>query len=180
MSTHILLMNLAAPGLALSAHAFSRAPIRASAKFLFVATAMQIAALWIAHSPPVVAASMQSFAIHVLIHAMLLASALSFWVSILSQDGTARWRAILALLATGKLFCLLAALLVFAPRALYPTHAGHGDQMVAAADLLSDQQLAGLLMLVICPLTYVFAGVLIAERWLSELRRRDAGIEPVR
>jgi putative membrane protein len=64
---------------------------------------------------------------------------------------------------------------VFSPRALYPIYLTHGGHMAGAADPLADQYLAGLLMLVICPLTYVFVGVLIAERWLSELRRQDAG-----
>jgi putative membrane protein len=75
-----------------------------------------------------------------------------------------------ALLITGKLFCLLAALLVFSPRVLYPDALAAHRHAPVAADLLSDQHLAGLLMLVLCPLTYVLAGVLIAERWLRELR----------
>jgi putative membrane protein len=31
---------------------------------------------------------------------------------------------------------------------------------------LDDQQLAGMLMLIACPLTYVAAGVVLAGRWL--------------
>ena len=34
---------------------------------------------------------------------------------------------------------------------------------------LADQQLAGLLMITACPLTYVTAGVIIAARWVLEL-----------
>ena len=121
---------------------------------------------------------MGSHSLHVAIQFALLAVALWFWFAVLGQSGSARWRAIVALLLTGKLFCLLAALLVFAPRALYPVelaHVHHG----AAADPLADQYLAGLLMLVVCPLTYVLAGVLITERWLRELRERDAILPPL-
>jgi putative membrane protein len=59
---------------------------------------------------------------------------------------------VLALLLTGKLTCLLAVLLVFAPRALYP-HAA-----------LADQQFAGLLMLAACPLSYLGAALVITLR----------------
>jgi len=31
--------------------------------------------------------------------------------------------------------------------------------------MLADQQMAGLLMLVACPLTYVLAAIVIAARW---------------
>jgi putative membrane protein len=175
MSMHLFLMNLVAPAIAVAAFAISPMPFaRSAGGWLVFASAAQIAVLWLAHAPPLVLASMSNPFVHFAIQVMLFATAVWFWHAILHQEGAARWRAIFALLITGKLFCLLAALLVFSPRALYPLHL-HGGHMAGAADPLTDQYLAGLLMLVICPLTYVFAGVLIAERWLSELRRQDAG-----
>jgi putative membrane protein len=177
MSVHILLMNLVAPTVAVALHAVSQFEFtRWASRSLFAASAAQIAALWLLHAPPVLAASINSAAAHFLVQTILFAVALWFWIAIVAQTGAARWRAIFALLVTGKLFCLLAALLVFSPRALYPLHLAHDAH--AIADPLADQYLAGLLMLVVCPLTYVFAGVLIAERWLSELRRQDAGTVP--
>jgi putative membrane protein len=180
MSVHILLMNAVAPAIAVATLEWPRAAIvyRAARSSLVLASIAQIGVLWIAHSPPLMAASMSSYSLHVVIQVALLATALWFWFAVLGQSGAARWRAIVALLLTGKLFCLLAALLVFAPRALYPTdlvHVHHGT----AADPLADQYLAGLLMLVVCPLTYVLAGVLIAARWLRELRERDAILPPL-
>lgn len=180
MSAHIVLMSALAPAIALACMdrpRFSRLH-HAARPSLFFASAAQIAVLWIAHAPPAIAASMSHSAVHFLAQAALFAVALWFWLAIVAQRGAARWRAIFALLVTGKLFCLLAALLVFAPRALYPLHSGHAAH--AAADPLADQYLAGLLMLVVCPLTYVFAGVLIAERWLRELRDRDEEAGPSR
>ncbi len=98
----------------------------------------------------------------------LLLAALLFWYSVIFAE--ARWYSLLALLTTGKLFCLLGALLTFAPRPIYPqlrelyAQAGHFPVETA----LSDQQLAGLLMLVACPLIYVLASVVLAARWLLE------------
>lgn len=176
MSAHILLMNAVAPAIAAAALEWPRAAFfyRAAGGSLVLASLAQVGALWIAHSPPLMAASMSSHWLHIAIQFGLLATALWFWLAVVAQREAARWRAIVALLVTGKLFCLLAALLVFAPRAIYSDrHALHAHHL-AAADPLADQYLAGLLMLVVCPLTYVLAGVLIAERWLRELRDQDA------
>lgn len=175
MSGHILLMNAVAPAIAVATLEWQRPAFffRAVGRSLVLASLAQVGALWIAHSPPLIAASMSSQSLHIAIQFGLLATALWFWFAVVAQREAARWRAIFALLLTGKLFCLLAALLVFAPRAIYPdNHALHAQHL--AADPLADQYLAGLLMLVVCPLTYVLAGVLIAERWLRELRDQDA------
>jgi putative membrane protein len=105
------------------------------------------------------------------------AAALWFWLAILADRSAMRWRALFALLITGKLFCLLGALLVFAPRLLYGDVAAHGLQVAGHDAALADQQLAGLLMLAVCPLTYVLAGVIIAAQWMSDLARTP---EPAR
>ena len=179
MSAHILLMNAVAPTVAVAMLKWPPAAFvyRMAGGSLVLASIAQVGILWIVHSPPLMAASMSSPSLHVAIQLSLLAVALWFWLAVLGQSGAARWRAIVALLLTGKLFCLLAALLVFAPRALYPVELAHMHH--GAADPLADQYLAGLLMLVVCPLTYVLAGVLIAERWLRELRERDAILPPL-
>ena len=77
---------------------------------------------------------------------------------------SARWQAIFLLLLTGKLSCLLGALLIFAPRLLYAAdiHAPSFD-----IGTLDDQQLAGLLMITACPLSYVVAGVVLAARMIG-------------
>lgn len=68
----------------------------------------------------------------------------------------------MALLLTGKLACLLGALLIFAPRELYRLH---------GLPSLEDQQLAGLLMITACPLSYVVAGVAMAAQAIGDLER---------
>ncbi len=98
-------------------------------------------------------------------HLSLLLAALLFWRAVFHAASVSPWRSIAALLVTGKLFCLLGVLLVFSPRPLYePT--GYPATM-STAILLADQQMAGLLMLIICPLTYVLASIIIAHRWIA-------------
>ena len=85
---------------------------------------------------------------------------------------------------TAKLFCLLGALLVLAPRPIYAAHSGpHHPVVPSGLTALEDQQLAGLLMLAACALTYVAAGAIIAARWLRELVAQGTsphGASPVR
>jgi putative membrane protein len=168
MGVHILLMNALAPLLAVAWTRW-RGGERGGGHFLFAASATQIALLWILHAPPLMAVAAHEPAVQTLVQAALFASALWFWSAVFNQAEDARWRALFALLVTGKLFCLLAALLVFAPRSLYPIYAHVPAHGLVWADSLSDQQLAGLLMIVMCPLSYVVAAVVIAERWLRGL-----------
>jgi putative membrane protein len=95
-------------------------------------------------------------------HASLLVAAFCFWGLLLSVS--LRWQAIFLLVATAKLSCLLGALLIFAPRVLYT--GAHHDSTIAD---LSDQQLAGLLMIAACPLSYLTAGVVLAAQILADL-----------
>lgn len=171
MGVHILLMNAVAPIAALSlVEVFRRYPKSFLVHSLLAATLAQVAMLWIAHVPSVVEWAMYLPAAHLVMQIALFASALWFWLAAFLQSGASRWRAIVAMLITGKLFCLLGILFVFAPRPLY---AGlmhdHGGDIGLAHSALADQQLAGLLMVVACPLTYVLAGVVIAARWLTEI-----------
>lgn len=96
-------------------------------------------------------------------HASMFGAALWFWLSLIRLRPALEWQGILALLITGKLACLLAGLLVFAPRALL---AGHHQ----AEQALDDQHLAGLLMILACPASYVLAGVLTAVRLVGVMR----------
>jgi len=153
MAVHILVMNVGAPLLAVIGLARWRIALR-GVSLLWPATLAQIALLWAWHLPAVQNLSAHVPGAMVASHAALLSAATAFWMSLFSLSGPSRWQAIPALLVTAKLFCLLAALLVFAPRALYGSaaHVGHG---------LGDQHLAGLLMLAACPLSYLVAAVLM-------------------
>lgn len=170
MAGHIVLMNVLAPIVALlSVFNIGRESTRSlSPGALPIAAVVQIAALWASHSPAALKVSADFAAVHLFVQAALFVISLWFWTAVFAQRGAMRWRALLILLLTGKLFCMLGVLLVFAPRSLYHSiAAGHGH--AAAASELADQQLAGLLMVAACPASYVLAAIVIASKWLSEV-----------
>ncbi|MGD9617482.1 MAG: cytochrome c oxidase assembly protein [Alphaproteobacteria bacterium] len=176
MGQHILIMNILAPFLALAIIGARQAPVAmlSSGCMLLAATAMQLGLLWVWHSPTALGLAHAAMPVHVLMQVSLLGASLWFWLAALSEPGSFQWRAIFAMLVTGKLFCLLGVLLVFAPRALYPDMAPvHAP--IPGGDILDDQRLAGLMMLAACPATYVLAGVVLAARSLRRLTARDAG-----
>ncbi|RVH52657.1 cytochrome c oxidase assembly protein [Sinorhizobium meliloti] len=177
MAVHILLMNLAAP---LAAFAVTRVRLQRreiAGWALALATFAQIAALWAWHAPPSLNRALEFPTVHLLMNASLFLTAFLFWRVVLRLHGQRSWQPIVALLITSKLYCLLAVLFVFAPRALYPafaaSHTTHATGAVNAT--LADQQLAGLIMLVACPVTYVLAGIVIAARWLLTMEKDEAG-----
>jgi putative membrane protein len=173
MVVHILLMNLLAP---MAAVALVRCAILPSClgRGLALATAAQLALLWSWHAPSAWHVAMEQPVVHLTMQASLALAALWFWSAALGAAESRGWQPLPALLVTSKLFCLLGVLLTFAPRPLYEV-AHHG---AAPADRLTDQQLAGLMMLVACPATYLLAGVVVAARWLrlfEEDTRSDEG-----
>jgi len=171
MGLHIIAMNIAAPVIAAIIVAERRGG-DTTPFWLWVATVAQIASVWIAHAPPVQTAAMAFPAVQLAAHGVLLMAALSFWILLLSLPEARRWHALPALLLTGKLVCLLAALLVFAPRTLYGTGHAHGPPV----DRLDDQHLAGLLMIAACPLSYLVAAVIITTQLLKPDRATEMGL----
>lgn len=168
MSLHVVLMNIAAPFLA-AAMAGRLAGLHLPARWLWIATAVQIVVLWLTHIPAVHDAAMTHHSLRLGVYVALTVSALAFWGACIGIAAPSRWHTVPALAITGKLFCLLAALLVFSPRPLYAVH-GHGG--------LEDQQLAGLLMIIACPLSYLTAGLVISIQLIGNtsaprLRRVD-------
>jgi putative membrane protein len=173
MATHLLLMNAVAPLVALAVFAGARTPLPGltSTRALLGAAVVQLTLLWGWHAPPALALALSVPAVHAVMQISCFAAALWFWLAILADRSAMRWRALFALLLTGKLFCLLGVLIVFAPRLLYGEAVAHGLHVADRDTALADQHLAGLMMVAVCPLTYVLAGVVIAARWLSDLAR---------
>nr|WP_277995941.1 cytochrome c oxidase assembly protein [Methylocystis sp. SB2] len=166
MATHIILMSALAPFLAVRSMRFASAPVLATGRALAIVTAAQLALLYAWHAPGASAYVERHPTAHLLMHASLLTAALLFWLAILGDSGVARWRGVAALAITGKLACLLGVLLVFAPRVLDTSAASWG---ATTETMLADQRLAGLLMLAVCPASYVLSGIFIASRWLLDM-----------
>lgn len=169
MILHIASMNVVAPLLATFVLTHRRFH-NTSASWLWIAALSQIVLLWAWHSPSIYDAVSRSPVLELALHGTLFLAALIFWSAVLTLSAAARWQAIPALLLTGKLTCLLAALLIFAPRTLYSSesHLGHVTEGMAGLRPLNDQHLAGLLMITACPLSYLVAAVVIAVHLVGQ------------
>ena len=160
MLLHIGLMTVVAPMLAVALMVFlprRRSALRHSTRLFWAATVLQLLVFLYWHSPGGMHLGMHSARGTAVLQGSLLAVAVAFWWLMQCLPFQQRWQAALALLLTGKVFCLVALLMTFAPRSLYP------------AMSLADQQLAGLIMITICPLCYVTTGLWIFWRWLGDL-----------
>lgn len=161
---HVLLIAVVAPLLAL---AF---PVRGLRSLpLAILVGLHAAVLWVWHMPAAYEWGLASVPTYWLMQASLLGSAWLLWRAILSP-ATEPGAALLALVATTAQMGLLAALIVFAPHALYAVH--FETTQVWGMTPLADQQLAGLLMWVPASLPYLGVGLWLA--W-SSLRP----VEPV-
>jgi putative membrane protein len=160
MSVHILAMNVAAP---ISAALLVTRSRSFSPAWVWAAGLVQLAALWGAHLPSVHSATAASHLLQIVMHGILLLASLSFWSAVLALPDSRRWHAIAALLLSGKIVCFLAVLLVFAPRALYGNHHYMPD-----TPALADQQIAGLLMIAACPLSYLLAAIIITVQLINQ------------
>ncbi|HRW05744.1 MAG TPA: cytochrome c oxidase assembly protein [Caldilineaceae bacterium] len=193
MIQHILLMNVAAPlliwGLEPTLVLWAlpvatrrgvgrwwrrRALLQTGWRWLnqpLVVWAIYALTLWIWHAPRFYQAAIASEAVHLLEHMGFIASALLFWW-VLNQAGhqTLQLGAALLFLFTTALHSgLLAAIITFAQRPLYPIYAPY--VWAWGLTLLSDQQLAGVIMWV--PVGFVYLAALLWRLW-QQLAKADA------
>ena len=167
MGLHITSMNVIAPLLAVMLSCYRRPSSWSRPGVMWGLAFLQLAVLWAAHSPTVHHHHHQAAAGNILLHVLLFSVALAFWTSVAAAV-THRWQAMLALLISGKFACLLGVLLIFAPRLLFGAHAEHATH---TATSLTDQQLAGLLMITACPLSYLLPAVVLAVQAVNGLGR---------
>jgi putative membrane protein len=194
MGQHELLMLVAAPLLvlgrsllvALSAlpnpvravvvrHARRQAVRRGWNRLTSPATVLVVQAivLWGWHVPWAFEAALGHEALHAFQHLTFLASAALFWWALVhGRFGRVGYGAgVLVLFVTAMHSGLLGALITFAPRPLYATHAARAA--AAAVVPLEDQQLAGLIMWVPAGLLLAVAALALFAAWLGEVARRD-------
>lgn len=146
-------------------------PLHATAtSTLGLATLVHVATMWIWHVPGTIALSLDSEPVHRWMLASVLLAGLWFWTAVLhrlrAQDGAAAG-ACVALVTAMMLMGFLGALLTFSPRLLYPAYTDRA--LMAGADALHDQQLAGLLMWVPGGLPYLVVGLLLVIALLRSL-----------
>lgn len=158
---HLLLILAAAPALAL---AF---PIRRPGTHVAGFIGLSVC-LWLWHLPAAYTQAWNNPAIYWLMQAGLVGSAWAFWSYVLHaerpRERIAATGSVLAL--TGQMG-LIAALLTFSPRILYPQHAPFVTTY--GIDALADQQLAGLVMWVPGMLPLALLGALLLRHSWREL-----------
>jgi putative membrane protein len=166
MLQHLAVMNLLAPLAALSLNQ-RVAPSGPGA--IWVAGLLQLLFLWAWHAPAVQQATAGSALLQAALLVLLALSAVMFWRAVLVAGVELGWRALAALMLTGKFACLLGVLLIFASRDLYGLPGLALALCTTGPSSLADQQLAGLLMITACPLSYLVAGVILAAQMLLRL-----------
>lgn len=157
MAAHVLIMNAIAPLAAWGALRLAPQQRVKANRALVAGFTLQITLFYVWHLP---GAAMSGALAHGALNAALLGASILFWTAIFSLEPVQRWRGFVALTLTGKLACLLGALLLFAPRLLD----GGADDTA-----LDDQRMAGLLMLAACPLCYLVSAVAITAKWLRDI-----------
>jgi putative membrane protein len=173
MVQHLLVMNVIAP-LAAATLAGGLTSKADRTSVLWGIGLAQILLLWGWHAPVLQRAAGASAVLHLALLGLLTGTAILFWAVLLRAGAQSRWGGIAALLVTGKLACLLGGLLIFAPRELYGLASLAFTICRTGPSTLADQQLAGLMMIAACPLSYVVAGVVMATQILLDLERRSA------
>lgn len=170
MLLHLAAMNLLGVGLA------ALWPLRIAGT-LWPAAALQMALLWAWHAPPLqqVIAGSPPRQIGCLL--LLTAAATLFWSAVMESGRRRNWSGIGALALTGKLACLLGVLMIFASRDLYGLPGLALMLCGSGPSSLADQQLAGLLMVTACPLSYLVAGVWQASQVIGLSEERPRGSE---
>ncbi|MBZ9936818.1 cytochrome c oxidase assembly protein [Mesorhizobium sp. BR1-1-16] len=154
---HVLLIAAVAPLLAVAFPAR-----RLPSVPLSLLVGLQAVVLWVWHMPAAYEWGLASVPTYWLMQATLLGSAWLLWRAVLSP-ATEAGPALVGLVTTVAQMGLLAALIVFAPRALYAVH--FASTAAWGLDPLTDQQLAGLLMWVPAALPYLGVGLWLA--WSS-------------
>ncbi len=126
------------------------------------------------HAPGPYEWALQNNLIHIAEHLSFFVGSLMFWSVVLPAPGHGRrlahGPALLLIVATAVLSGLPGALMIFAPRPLYPGHAE--GVMKWGMTLMQDQELAGLIMWIPAGGAYVLAAALVFLGWLDEAEAR--------
>src|SRR5690606_24727688 len=145
--------------------------------WVLFASLVEFLLVWAWHAPALHMLGRSSDMAMVAEQASFLGAGLLVWIPALGQGGTpSRERAAagaLALLLTATHMTLLGVLLAMSGRVLY-AHAQHGiADAVFMAQALHDQQIGGVLMLVIGGVSYLVGALLLLQRLLHPQQRRE-------
>ena len=171
MTMHMGVVAVAAPLIALGL-AGTRVDLARRWPAIFSAipaSLVELAVVWAWHAPVLHHAARSTAAGLVAEQGLFLASGLLVWISSVGGEparGAGRAGAgVVALLLTSMHMTLLGALIALAPRPLFE----HAAQ--AAVNPLAEQQLGGVIMLVVGGMAYLAGGLWLSARMLNERLR---------
>ena len=163
MVQHVAMTMVAAPLLAAGLGVPRLHPL--AAWLLFAATG------WLVHFTPLFEAATESLPVHVVEHALLLATAVLFWAQVVGPGASLSYPLRLLYLGVAMPQNTFLALAIFSSdRVLYPHYAGGRDP-------LADQRLAGGIMWVAGDLLLLAAVLLVAAAWARHEERENRLIE---
>lgn len=171
MAGHMIAVAVVAPLLAVAATATRADPARRWPG-IFAPMAMmvlELVAVWGWHLPTLREAAAASPALSALEYLSFLAVGFLLWSAALHPP--ARASGVGALLLTSMHMTLLGVLIGLAPRPLYGGQTHHAVRHVAEWDPLTDQQLGGVVMLLVGGISYMVGGLAL----LGTLLRRGRG-----
>jgi putative membrane protein len=128
------------------------------------ATILHGAVIWAWHLPGVFELTLTSATVHRLQHVSFLATALLFWWALLRRPRREYGVAALCVFGTMIHTGLLGALIVLAPRLLFPIQTGHAVEWGFTP--AEDQQLAGLVMWVPAGVIYAMIALALVGVWV--------------
>lgn len=176
MVQHMLLTVVAAPLLALGAPVvLKRLPDRwrrAAASVagpgwvagMFVALALQSAAMVLWHLPPAFQAAVQNDTLHGVEHLTMLATAVFFWWAVFAARSNRVVVAIFALFFATGVCSALGAGLTLATHTWYPAYRSS-----------NDQAMGGVIMWAVVGTAYLIGAVVLFFSWLARLERTSPG-----
>jgi putative membrane protein len=140
----------------------------------FTVLLLHAAVLWVWHLPIFFESALRDESIHAFQHlGFFLTAALFWWALIHGRYGRIGYGVgVVYVFATAMHTQILSALLTFANRVWYPTHAHR--TAAAGMNAIDDQQLAGVVMWIPFGVVFVLVGLALFAAWLGEAERRVA------
>jgi putative membrane protein len=141
-------------------------------RLTLVAVAVAAITLWAWHVPSLYDLAVRVGAVHAAEHMTFLVTAVFLWASVLrlrARDQLENGVRVVCVFFTAVQGSILGALITFADRPLYESHALIADAWRITP--LADQQLAGLLMWVPPALLYIGVAAWLFVRWLEAIGR---------
>lgn len=167
MVAHMGVVAVAAPLIAVSLPISWRPGASMPAALPVLASLLELVAVWGWHAPAMRAAAEGSLVVTVAEQATFFVVGVFLWSTAFAAPGERRHAATgaAALLLTSIHMTLLGALLALSPRALYG--AGEVTCFGIVLDAGQDQQLGGVVMLLVGAIVYLTGGLVLAARLLE-------------